>query len=121
MKTTLSQRLRIVLGGGALVVVTGFVVAWDLLPGLFAESGPIRPLVIAAVVLAPLFLIPAGIASLSTGSATAFLLIAGGVATVLAFPVYPILRPRSAGWVSVIGLLAWIACQLYVALAAQAL
>jgi hypothetical protein len=75
-------------------------------------------LVAAAAVLAPLLLIPAGVASLSTGSAMGLLLIAGAVATVLAFPVYPILRLRCFGWVSVIGLLAWIACQV---LAARAL
>jgi hypothetical protein len=118
---TLSKRLRILLGGGALVVVTGVVAAWAFLPGFFAKSFSLGLLAAAAVVLAPLLLIPAGIASLSTGPATAVLLIAGAVVTVLAFPIYPILRLRRFGWVSFAGLLAWIICQLYVVVAARLL
>jgi hypothetical protein len=119
VKMTVSQRLRIMLGGSALLVVTGTAVACAFLPGFFAKSVSLGILVAAVVVMAPLFLVAAGVASLSTGPVTAVLLIAVAVATVLAFPIYPILRLRRFGWVSVAGVLAWIMCQLYVVVAAR--
>jgi hypothetical protein len=109
----LSQRLRILLGGWALVVLTGVVAACAFFPGAFSKFLSLGLLVAAAVVFAPVSIILAGIASLSTGSAVAVLLVAGGVLTVFAFPIYPILRLRRFGWVSVIGLIAWIICQMY--------
>jgi len=118
---TLSQRLRIVLGGGALVTLTGVAAAWAFFSGTFAKFLSLGLLVAAAIVLAPVFLILAGVASQSTGPVTAALLIAGGVVTLLGFPIYPILRLPRWRLVSFVGLLAWIACQVYVVAAARAL
>ncbi len=122
---TLPQRTRIAALGIALVVVTGLAGAGIGLPIIFTNPPGLEPFVagVGLFILAPLFVALAGIASWVGGgssSAPAYVVVLGLIA-IGAFPLHALVRSRWALSASIIGFLAWVLCQAFMAAAARSI
>jgi hypothetical protein len=112
-----SHRLRIIVPGGALVAALGLGAACMSLAAFFtAPESKTMVLFIGSVLLAPLFfLLPwmrvwAG-ASFSVPTET----VAVAAFAIVAVPFHPILGRRWAAGVTILGLIAWLVCEMIVA------
>lgn len=111
-----TRRLPMVVGGGALLVVSGLVAAWASFPHLFGEPQAFQLLVCASVVFAPLMLLVGGVAGLANPISGCIHLTVG-LGVLFAFPICPLLHFRRARLLGVLGLIGWAICQAYVVLA----
>jgi hypothetical protein len=121
----LPQRIRIVAPGSALVFVTGVAAAGIGLPIIFTNPPGFEPFVagLGLFILAPVFVALAGIASWVAGgssSAPAYVVVLGLVA-IGASPLHALVKSRWATSASIIGFVAWVLCQAFMALAARSI
>jgi len=110
----LPYRLRIVVPGSAIAVLAAIGGAWTSLSSFLPAAGPnvaVRYLV--SILLAPLFLLVPWMRSWAgEAGAVPRYVSAIAVIAILAIPLHPILPRRWTAAVTIVGLAAWLFCEL---------
>jgi hypothetical protein len=108
------QRLRIVVPGSVIAVVAAVVGAWTSLSSFLPAAGPnVRVRYMVSTVFAPVFFLVPGIGTWAgeTVLTPAYISVVAVIALV-ALPSHAIFPSRSTAVLTVIGLTAWIFCEL---------
>jgi hypothetical protein len=121
----LPERIRIVVPGIALVLLTGVAGAGIGLPVIFTNPPGLEPFVagLGLFIFAPVFVVLAGIASwVGGGSSSAPAYVVGlGLVALGASPLHALVKSRWSVSASVLGFVAWVLCQVFMAFAARSI
>ena len=121
----LPPRIRIVGPGTALVLITGVTAAGIGLPIIFTNPPGFEPFVagIALFIFAPVVFALAGMTSWAGpgGSSAPVYLVVLGFLAISGAPLHSLVKFRWAASASIVGFLAWILCQAFLALVARSI
>ena len=113
----LRRRLRIIVPGGALVAALGLAVAGMSLASFFADP-QLETIIVfcTSVLLGPLFFLLSPVRIwLGFPGAVPAQTLAIAVLAIIAVPFHPLFGSRWAAWVTILGLIAWLLCEIIVA------
>ena len=110
----LPTRFRIIVPGGATILVLGLLGAWMSLASFFVDPGfNTAARYSASVVLAPLFLLVPGVHP-SAGEAASISAQSSAIAVIAiaTLPWHPIFPSRWAAGLTILGLVGWLLCEI---------
>jgi hypothetical protein len=118
-----AERLRTIALGGAMRLVSGLLAAGLGFPRLFMDPPGVEAFAagLALFVFAPVFVVLTGIGSWRGPAVAPAYVVAVGFGAITAPLFHLFVKARWGHFVTFGGLIAWIICQMYMALAATAL